>query len=75
ELLASGGRRRARGGLGMEALTPSERRVADLAATGMTNKAIAQKLFITPKTVEIHLSHTYRKLAVSSRGELARLGL
>lgn len=75
ELLASGGRRRARGGLGIEALTPSERRVADLAATGMTNKAIAQELFITPKTVEIHLSHTYRKLGVSSRGELARLGL
>ncbi len=75
ELLAAGGRRIARGLTGLEALTPSERRVAALAAAGRTNKAIAQELFVTPKTVEIHLSNTYRKLGVSSRTELTAVGL
>jgi DNA-binding CsgD family transcriptional regulator len=56
---------------GVESLTPSERRVAALAADGRTNREIAQTLFLSIKTVEGHLSHAYRKLDVSSRGELS----
>ncbi|MCW2514507.1 MAG: hypothetical protein JWR11_3549 [Mycobacterium sp.] len=52
-------------------LTPSELRVARLAASGMTNKDIASALFISPKTVEHNLSSVYRKLAVRTRAELA----
>jgi DNA-binding CsgD family transcriptional regulator len=51
-------------------LTPSERRIADLAATGRSNRDIAQALFVTPKTVEYHLRHAYRKLDIGSRREL-----
>jgi DNA-binding CsgD family transcriptional regulator len=56
--------------IGVESLTPSERRVAELAASGMTNRQIAQSLFVTVKTVEAHLSATYGKLDISSRREL-----
>jgi DNA-binding NarL/FixJ family response regulator len=48
-------------------LTASERRVADLAADGLSNRDIAQSLYVTPKTVEVHLSSAYRKLGVGSR--------
>jgi DNA-binding NarL/FixJ family response regulator len=44
--------------------------VADLAATGRTNRDIAQELYVTPKTVEVHLSNAYRKLGIGSRREL-----
>ena len=54
----------------MGALTASERRVATLAAEGQTNREIAQALFVTPKTVEVHLSNAYRKLDIRSRREL-----
>jgi DNA-binding CsgD family transcriptional regulator len=53
-------------------LTPSELRVARLAASGMTNKDIASALFISPKTVEHNLSSVYRKLGVRTRAKLAR---
>ena len=56
---------------GVEALTPSERRIAQMAAVGQTNMAIAQDLFVTLKTVEMHLTSTYRKLDISSRAQLA----
>jgi DNA-binding CsgD family transcriptional regulator len=70
ELLAAGARPR-RGVLtGLEALTASERRVAELAAAGMSNPEIAQALFVTLNTVEGHLRHTYRKLSISSRSQL-----
>jgi DNA-binding CsgD family transcriptional regulator/tetratricopeptide (TPR) repeat protein len=73
ELKASGARLR-RGRLsGVEALTPSERRVADLAAAGASNREIAQALFVTTKTVEAHLSSAYRKLDIASRAQLARV--
>jgi DNA-binding CsgD family transcriptional regulator len=75
EVRAAGGRRLTRGAFGPDALTPSERRVAALAAAGNTNKAIAQQLFVTPKTVEVHLSSTYRKLGITSRSELEAFGL
>jgi DNA-binding CsgD family transcriptional regulator len=75
EVRAAGGRRQTRGVFGPDALTPSERRVAALAAAGNTNKAIAQQLFVTPKTVEVHLSSTYRKLGITSRSELEAVEL
>jgi DNA-binding CsgD family transcriptional regulator len=53
-------------------LTPSERRVAELAASGMRNRAIAGELFISPKTVDTNLGRIYRKLGIHSRAELAR---
>jgi DNA-binding CsgD family transcriptional regulator len=55
------------------ALTPSERRVAELAASGMTNKEVAAALFISPKTVEANLGRIYRKLGINSRAELGRV--
>ncbi|HTI32906.1 MAG TPA: AAA family ATPase [Miltoncostaea sp.] len=70
ELAAAGGRPRASALKGVAALTASERRVADLAAEGQTNKDIAQALYVTPKTVEVHLSNSYRKLGIRSRREL-----
>jgi DNA-binding CsgD family transcriptional regulator len=55
---------------GVEALTATERRIAGLAAAGMTNRAIAHDLFVTLKTVETHLGNAYRKLGIRSRAEL-----
>jgi DNA-binding CsgD family transcriptional regulator len=72
ELLATGARPRRIALSGLESLTPSERRVAELAAQGPTNREIAQALFVTPKTVEVHLSSVYRKLGISSRSQLGR---
>ncbi|HEY0280736.1 MAG TPA: helix-turn-helix transcriptional regulator [Solirubrobacterales bacterium] len=56
---------------GLDALTPSERRVADLAAQGLSTPQIAHRLYITRKTVEGHLGQAYRKLGISGRPELA----
>lgn len=53
-------------------LTPAERRAAELAAEGLSNKEIAQALFVGVHTVEVHLSHAYAKLGVRSRTQLAR---
>jgi DNA-binding CsgD family transcriptional regulator len=63
---------RVTGGAGSSMLAPSEQRVAELAATGMTNRAIAAALFISPKTVDTNLSRIYRKLGIHSRAELGR---
>jgi DNA-binding CsgD family transcriptional regulator len=57
---------------GVDALTASERRVARMAAEGMSNKELAQALFVTVKAVEVHLSSVYRKLQISSRAQLAQ---
>jgi DNA-binding CsgD family transcriptional regulator len=70
ELAASGGHVPAREGSGLAELTPSELRVGELAASGLSNPEIAQRLFITIKTVEMHLSNGYRKLGVRERSEL-----
>jgi DNA-binding NarL/FixJ family response regulator len=70
ELVAMGRRPRRTAITGVDALTGSERRVADLAAAGMTNRDIAQSLFVTTRTVEIHLSAAYRKLGIDSRSRL-----
>ena len=70
ELVAAGGRPRRSALTGAAALTPSERRVAKIAAAGATNRDIAQTLFVTEKTVETHLGHAYAKLGVRSRHQL-----
>ena len=70
ELAAIGVRPRAVERAGADSLTPSELRVVELAATGGTNREIAQTLFVTEKTVETHLGHAFRKLGVTSRRQL-----
>ena len=71
ELRAAGGQTSDPFASGVEQLTASERRVAELAAEGRSNPEIAQALFVTRKTVETHLGRVYRKLDISGRGELA----
>lgn len=70
ELAAAGGRPRRLAVTGIDALTPSEQRVARLATEHLSNAQIAQALFVTPKTVEYHLRHVYQKLGVGGRTEL-----
>jgi DNA-binding CsgD family transcriptional regulator len=71
ELAATGAHRRTALLRGVESLTASERRVAQMAAEDLSNKDIAQALFVTVKTVEVHLSRVYRKLGIASRRQLA----
>ena len=71
ELLACGSRPRGFARSGRDALTASELRVARMAAEGMTNREIAQALFITIRTVTTHLGHAYEKLGISGREQLA----
>lgn len=71
ELYAAGGRPRRTALTGVDALTASERRVVSLAAGGRTNREVGEALYVTPKTVAMHLSNAYRKLGVASRHELA----
>ena len=72
ELRATGARPRKLVSMGVDALTPQERRVAELAAEGHSNPEIAQALFVTRKTVETHLGHAYQKLDIGSREDLAQ---
>jgi DNA-binding CsgD family transcriptional regulator/tetratricopeptide (TPR) repeat protein len=71
ELEATGARARIPLRSGVDGLTPSERRIAQMAAAGQTNTTIAQNLFVTIKTVEMHLTSTYRKLDIGSRTQIA----
>jgi DNA-binding CsgD family transcriptional regulator len=71
QLRAGGGRRPRLRQAGVDALTPAERRVVQLAARELTNREIAQELFVTEKTVEAHLGRAYRKLGIRSRWQLA----
>jgi len=71
ELVISGARPRRERMSGVESLTASELRVARMAAKRMTNRQIAQALFVTEKTVEVHLTHVYSKLEIRSRLELS----
>ncbi len=70
ELAAAGARPRRVELTGVESLTPSERRIGAMAAEGMSNPQIAQALFLTRRTVEMHLTNAYRKLDITSREEL-----
>jgi len=54
-------------------LTPSERRVCQLAAQGLANRDVAQALFVTTRTVEVHLTHSYQKLGITSRDDLSKV--
>jgi DNA-binding CsgD family transcriptional regulator len=54
-------------------LTPQELQVAMLVADGKTNREVGKQLFLSPKTIEWHLGHVYRKLGISSRGKLLRV--
>jgi DNA-binding CsgD family transcriptional regulator len=71
EALAAGARPRRVALKGVESLTPSELRVAQRAAEGNTNREIAEDLFVTIKTVEMHLANAYGKLGIRSRTQLA----
>jgi DNA-binding CsgD family transcriptional regulator len=71
ELRLAGARPRRIAVSGHDSLTPSERRVTHLASEGMSNKEIAQALFVTLRTVEMHLSNSYRKLGIAGREQLA----
>jgi DNA-binding CsgD family transcriptional regulator len=68
ELLASGARPRRAALTGIAPLTPSELRVARLAAEGLKNREIAEALFVSRKTVDYHLHHIYEKLDVARDG-------
>lgn len=70
ELSATGARPRREVLTGRDALTATERRIARMAADGMSNPEIAQALFVTRKTVENHLARTYGKLGINSRAQL-----
>jgi DNA-binding CsgD family transcriptional regulator len=71
ELIAAGARPRRVVQSGAASLTPSERRIAAMAAEGLSNRDIAQSLFVTLRTVEMHLSNAFRKLQISSRTQIA----
>ena len=70
ELVTAGARPRRLALSGPDSLTASERRVCEMAVRGMTNREIAQALFVTLRTVEGHLTNAFRKLEISTREEL-----
>jgi DNA-binding CsgD family transcriptional regulator len=71
ELVAAGAKPRRDAIEGADALTGRERRIAELVLEELTNREIAQALFVSPRTVEHHLRNTYRKLRIQGRSELA----
>jgi DNA-binding CsgD family transcriptional regulator len=73
ELRASGESIPRRDPTAPEKLTPQELQIALLVAEGRTNRDVAAALFLSPKTVEFHLTRVYRKLNIHSRAELVRL--
>jgi len=73
ELLATGGTARRRSVETQLDLTPQERQVASMAASGLTNAEIATRLFVTTSTIEFHLSRVFRKLGITSRKQIASL--
>jgi DNA-binding CsgD family transcriptional regulator len=75
ELRASGETARNRDPSTLEQLTPQEQQVARLASQGLSNRAIADRLFLSPHTVGYHLHKVYAKLGITSRAELRQLDL
>jgi len=73
EMRATGETVPARGPRGRESLTPQELQIALLVAEGKTNREVGGSIFLSPKTVEFHLTRVYRKLEIHSRAELIRL--
>jgi DNA-binding CsgD family transcriptional regulator len=73
ELLASGAKPRRQSVSGIDSLTPAERRIAGLAAQGLTNRAIAEALFLARSTVAWHLRRVFSKLEIDSRTDLGTL--
>jgi DNA-binding CsgD family transcriptional regulator len=73
ELRVTGAKIRRPESSGLDSLTPSEQRIVQLATDGASNPEIAQALFVTVKTVEMHLGNAYRKLGINSRRDLAAL--
>jgi DNA-binding CsgD family transcriptional regulator len=73
EAKTAGARPRRTAVSGVDALTERERQVALLAASGLSNRQIAEQLVVTVKTIEWHLGHSFRKLNVDSRGKLRDL--
>ena len=73
ELSAAGGRPRRSALTGLDSLTPTELRVAQLAAQGISNSAVAEQTFVSRNTVAWHMRNIYRKLAVESREQLLTL--
>src|ERR671914_273831 len=70
ELAATGATRQRDSGVGAASLTPQEREVALLAATGLTNREIAARLYMSHRTVSSHLSKIFSKLGIRSRAAL-----
>lgn len=75
ELIVAGARPRRSALTGVDALTPSEQRVAQLVGRGLTNRQIADALFVSPRTVSTHLTHIYQKLDAKNREELKTLAV
>ena len=73
ELRATGEHIHRRDPSAAERLTPQEFQIATHVAEGLTNRDVAARLFLSPKTVEFHLSGVFRKLDIHTRGELIRL--
>ena len=71
ELVVAGARPQRLAFSGVDALTASERRVAELAVRGLRNREIAEALFVSLKTVEVHLGRAYTKLGIKGRSQLA----
>jgi DNA-binding CsgD family transcriptional regulator len=70
ELEATGLRMPARAVTGADRLTPQELQIALAVCEGASNRQVAERLFVSAKTIEYHLSHVYRKLSITSRNEL-----
>jgi DNA-binding NarL/FixJ family response regulator len=75
ELRASGETARKRDVSTVEDLTPQELQTARLVTQGLSNREVAERMYVSPRTVEYHLSHVYQKLGVRSRGELGQVAL
>jgi DNA-binding NarL/FixJ family response regulator len=75
ELRATGAKARKRDPSTLDQLTPQELQIAGLVASGMTNRQIAEQLYLSPRTIDYHLRKIFSKLGVASRTELVQMGV